>query len=308
MPLILSATTGTGTPGDPIVRQPVDLRWLGADGSEWLFGKSGPVTLESISAIGVPPPHSRHTQQAPGVPGASQTGTQLQEKDVTLGVAVWSAGSSAGWVQSDTAWWDSLDRDVEGYLSARVLGQERRLPMRLADASDAYDVDPVEHCLGKYVIRMVASQPLWQSDPITRSWSDPATRDFYDPDPAVDGGVVHVMSAKTLGTATITNPGDEPTHPVWTVTGPCASVTVGVGSSVVEFAAALAEGDVLTIDTRPGHLSVRDALGSRATDVTAAKFAAIPAGAAVPLTIEAASTEPGFTVSAVLTPLYRRAW
>jgi len=117
--------------------------------------------------------------------------------------------------------------------------------------------------------------------------------------------VFNISSGSQLSTAKITNDGDLEAWPVWTVTGPLTSVTVGVDGSTVQWDVALLEGDVLVIDTDPAVQSawlngddVTDQLGT-------ADFAPIPAGHELPLSLTMAGAG---SVEAAITPRHYRAW
>ena len=68
------------------------------------------------------------------------------------------------------------------------------------------------------------------------------------------GPPFHVSPVTTIGTATLTNPGDVESYIQWTVIGPTLSVTVGVGGEDTIIPFAVPKGQKLIIDTDPRNL------------------------------------------------------
>jgi len=72
------------------------------------------------------------------------------------------------------------------------------------------------------------------------------------------GGVARLSVGHTLSAASAVNAGDVRVWPVWTITGPCTWLSVGVGDLQVSGSVVLAAGETLTIDTDPedGQMAV----------------------------------------------------
>lgn len=291
-----------GVDVDGSIWQGCSVIWTGADGTVWdLLADDAPVLLRALTGIGTPPVE-RWRQQSVTAPGSRRRGSRWLDREIGMTVEI-TRKSSAEWVATDEAWHAGLDPDVPGRLQITWGGRTRWVEATLAEESEPMDRDPTIRGTQLSIVTL-AADPLWHGDPVRRSFGNEASRPFFAVAPNVLG-----ISAGTISTATITNPGDEPTWPVWTVTGPCASVTVGTDAGTVVVAGAVASGDQLIIDTRPDRQTIRLANGTdRAGVVTSAVWAPVPAGADADLTIAATSTGSGFGVDVVLDTLYRRPW
>lgn len=117
--------------------------------------------------------------------------------------------------------------------------------------------------------------------------------------------LLRIASASQLSSAKLTNEGDLEAWPIWTITGPLTSVTVGVDGETVQWNTAMTSTDILVIDTDP---TVQSAWlnGVDATDqLVTADFAPIPAGVERPLSLSLTGTG---SVEASITPRFFRAW
>jgi phage-related protein len=63
---------------------------------------------------------------------------------------------------------------------------------------------------------------------------------------------VQLDNSQVLGAAIIDNPGDAHAYPVWTLTGPCDTVTVTTGDTTWTVPAGLTDAETLVIDARRG--------------------------------------------------------
>jgi len=285
---------------------PLDIVWRGADGSSWyLTDPSSQVRLLPGMRGLEAPEHDRWTSESPGLAGNRYRGSRALAREVYLPVYVRGA-SSTDWLAVRRAWDRSLSPDVEGVLDVLVAGQRRTLPCRWTRTEVGWDRDPLlagKAVLGEY---LEASGAYWQGEAILREWqADAVGADFF----LADGGVFWVTPSNTLGTAWLDNPGDVPAWPVWTITGPCDTASVGIGSAQIEVPFALGAGEWLRIDTRPDSQTATDDTGAdRVGDLGAVAFQRIAAGEGVDLALSATGTGSGFSVGAELVPLYRRAW
>src|SRR5690606_27294893 len=85
--------------------------------------------------------------------------------------------------------------------------------------------------------------------------------------PPEAGGVppmppVLLTPSSTLGETTVTNSGNGDAYPVWTITGPGVPTLTNVTTGREFSLAALSEGEVVTVDTRPTLQSAVDQLGN----------------------------------------------
>jgi hypothetical protein len=119
-----------------------------------------------------------------------------------------------------------------------------------------------------------------------------------------------ISASNTTGTATLSNPGDEPAWPVYRIEGGATSYAVTVGDATVSGAISVPVGASLRIDSAAQVALLRDTYGL-VTNVTpllsSIDFRPIPPGAAVPVNI-ALTGALGATLAVEFSPLYRRAW
>lgn len=283
----------------------LDVEWHGADGSVWHLTNAASFMrllpgIRGLEAGDI----DRWTSEAPGLAGSRYRGHRALARDVFLPVYLRGA-SSRDWLAVRRAWNASLSPDDEGALVVTVDGQRRTLPCRWVRTEAGWTRDPLaagKSALGEYFI---ADGAYWQSDPVTALWQQATDADFF----LTSDGVFRITPSNTLGSARIDNPGDVPAWPVWTITGPADSVTVGVDESEIEIPFELAAGQWLRIDTRPDHQTVEDNTGAdRVADLPSIAFKRVPAGQAVSVSLAALGTDAGFSVRCDLTPLHRRAW
>jgi hypothetical protein len=96
-------------------------------------------------------------------------------------------------------------------------------------------------------IRLLALSPWWLGEPVTQRWTYAEPVAFLPITPR------RVSSSQVLGAATLSNPGDVDTYPVWTLTAPATSVTLTRPDTgeYLGITQALPAGRTLTIQTRP---------------------------------------------------------
>lgn len=305
MPILLDVAPVVPPGPDTPVWAGVGMTWTGWDGSGWdMLAPDGGVTLEAVRGLHMPA-WDRHTSSVPALAGSRHRGSRTVEREVFWVTAVHSRLGTPDWVALDRAWWHSFDPDREGMWTVSTQGVDRVLRLRLAQADDVMDADPTLTGDLSYGVTLVAAQPFWEGPDVSRTFTASTPSEFFLP----AGGVFFISPSNTLDTATMDNPGDEAAWPVWLITGPCTSATVGADGRDIVVPFALTAGQTLTIDTRPDRQTVVDHTGaSRVDDLAAVAFGRVPAGGSVPLNIVAADTDAGFSVTATLTPLHRRAW
>ena len=118
--------------------------------------------------------------------------------------------------------------------------------------------------------------------------------DFDDPDVPFDGG-----SSTTFQVG-----GHEAAYPVWTLSGPFTTCIVLVnGSQQFQLASAVADGDYVTVDTRPG--SYGPSINGGAVDwsiLTAASRLPVLEPGSVSVTVSTTGTDAGSTIVAEYEP------
>lgn len=283
------------------------MSWTGWDGSEWdLTNPSGGVflTTKGVEGLGMPS-HLAWVGESPAVHGQYYRGHVVEPRPVFWPAYLYSDKGTAEWLALDRAFWRSLQPGKHGQWTVETPGGGRRsLSCRFVDdGRHAYPYDPLFRGWAAYGVSLIADNPFWTGEPVRRTWSQGASTDFYGG--AAKGPPFHISSGSQLSSATITNEGDLEAWPVWTITGPLTSVTVGVDGVTVQWTVALAAGDVLVIDTDPtvqsawlNGVDVTDQLGT-------ADFTPIPPGEDRPLSLTMAGTG---AVEASIAPRYYKAW
>jgi len=259
------------------------------------------------------------------VAGSRHRGTSTKDRDVFWPLYLFSDRGSAEFMARDRAFWNSLDPDVEGIWLAKLPNGERRtLGLRLISAEDDLKHDPIQRGWAKYGIKLLADQPYWLGEMITRSWAQGDMRNFYiTPEDRATYGypddVIHYLSpGGSLGSATFTNDGDVPAYAVWTAIGPMTAVSFGVGGRDIIVPFDIPAGYAVQLDTDPvnGQVlwygawdlatkSIPSPIDRTSELNPSSAFTAIPRGQDLPLSIAMTGTG---TVIAEVQNKYRRVW
>lgn len=284
------------------------MYWTGWDGvrrelTDW---RSGVFVLEEgVEGLSMPK-HTAWTSSSPAQHGQRLRGFRVPARPCAWASFVYSKESSLEFLERDGDFWHSLQPGKYGTWEVRTEAGTRRIRCRLDDESggDKYGLDPSQQGWAAYDIRLIADDPFWYGETVEAEWGTASLVDFNAW--VTDSQMGYLSSANRLENAVMTNPGDVEAWPVWTISGPATSVTVGITGSTVTAPINLASSsDVLVIDTDPAvqmawlnGVDVTMQLGS-------ADFAPIPAGADRKLVL--AMTGNG-TVSATISTRYYRAW
>lgn len=280
------------------------MTWRGWDGTEFDFtDPDGGVFLTKQGVEGLNmPEHLAWTGQSPATHGQYYRGHVIEPRRAFWPIYLYSDAGTEEWVERDRAFWRTLQPGKHGTWTVTTpVGGKRSLSCRFVDdGGHAYAADPMFRGWAAYGVSLIADNPFWTGEAVRRIWSDGAESDFY-----ADRMPLKIVSASTLGSATMTNEGDLEAWPVWTIIGPLTSVTVGVDGATIQWNVALTADDILVIDTDPTVQSawlngddVTEQLGT-------ADFAPIPSGLELPLSLTMAGTG---SVQASITPRYYKAW
>jgi hypothetical protein len=320
--IFLAAPAFESLPHDVPVWTGSDMSWLDWQGNVWdlCTGRSGVVLLGAGVRGLTMPPIIRYSQKSPAVSGSRWRGFITDEREIFWPLKVFKDTGSQDWLNHDRKFWQSMRPDKTGvWQVAQPGGEVRSLSCRFVDdGGQAFDTLPEMHGWATYGVSLVAEQPFWSGPTEVRTWSTVTGANFFGGVDAGEGAPFYITSSNAASTATVSNPGDVPSAPVWVVHGPSTLVKVGVGASVVEVPFTVASGEWVVIDTAPTAQtalfgSALDDAGKpllsagvdRTADLGAVNFASIPAGESVPLTIQI--TGAGM-VELNLTPQYYRAW
>lgn len=308
--------------------------WTGWDGSLWdLNGMNGSgVWLRAgVRGLGTGP-RDRFADTSPAVAGSRWRGSRAREREVFWPLTVYSHAGSQAWIDYDSAFWRTLDEDRPGvWTVTQPNGDARALTCRFVSDGDLpIGMNPALVGWAQYGVYLVAEQPYWAGELITRSFRP------SDPLPFLPGGFgppVAISEGSLTASAAIANPGDVPSWLEWWVQD-AESAVVGVGDRLITVPFVVAPDRLLVIDTSPsaksaieidapplgtdGNPQPIDAQQAWVAEHLAAgvdrtrelgsdtKWGALPRGTSSDLSVSVVGTSG--TVRASHVPLYRRAW
>lgn len=293
----------------------LQMTWTGWDGSVWNLTSAaeGAVMMSGVRGLTMPPV-AHYTTSYASVAGARWRGHTVNAREVFWPIQIYTDLDSQGWIDRDRAFWKTMRPEKTGtWTVTHPSGSERHLDCRFTDDGEtAFSHDPVLQGWSNYGIALSAEQPFWRAEPIRREWSaGGAVTDFL---PSAPGGNYTIAPSTTLDSSSMPNPGDVDAYPVWEIYGPTSSAQVGVAGRNITVPFAVADGQILVIDTAPTAQAATlydlvDGARNNPVDMTAqlgtVDFAPVPADAVT--TTSLLLTGAG-KVALVLTPLYLRAW
>jgi hypothetical protein len=258
--LVFAAPYAPPSPPVPPTNTGLSLTWTGANGTAWdLNDPDGGVVLVGDVEGMHTPEWVDYTQEFDGIDGQEYFGGVAKARAVEWPLFVFSDTSSADWLDVERAWWGSFKPrgSVGTWTVSSPAGESRSLKCRLtSDGGYAHSFDPSKAAWALYQVSLIADDPWWYGTPITGVWTAPAPILFFGGG-AVPGGTqlappFGITQSNTFDTATLYNPGDEPTFPTWTLNGPITSATITVagGSLVIP---AVASGSTMIVNTSPDN-------------------------------------------------------
>lgn len=301
MPIVFASPLATAPGASALL--PRAMKWTGFDGSEWdLSATSGPMTMSSgVKGLHMPA-FEVFNSSTPLVPGVDLTGYALPPRSVYWPLNFFSS-SIDEWQAKYSGFFDSMHPVEVGVWTVGDGDSARTLPLTYQDdGSFSFGNDPFVMGWALIGVELLAPRPLWRGTPIRRRFFAEEPVDFI---PDVPGEEYFPTPIATFATATIDNPGNEPSYLTWTVEGPQAEgLELGVAGATITVPFAVEEDSVLRIDTDPAsQFATLDGV-----DCTAGLgfqiFAPVPARGTSPLTISLSGTG---SVVAELVPLYWRA-
>lgn len=228
---------------------------------------ASPGLLKGVKGLGRPSLAPVKVQAPAGGRGSRWAGWRATEREVVLPLTFRGATLSAS--VRDFAQGVVPDQPGQVGLSKCVLtallpdSTRWTLDMRLTDDGGLLLSSDPDMLGWLQVVTSWDADVFWSGQEWSGSWQAATSTGNWL---LASGGVALISPAHALSTASTVNAGDVRAWPVWTITGPCTTATVGVGGHYVTLAATLSAGQTVTIDTDPevGQSAVRD----DGTDVT----------------------------------------
>jgi len=313
MPILALVSQGSISPGladdASAAWGEMGVTWFGPDGSVWdLASPDSGVVLVPGGVRGLNmPPITRYTGSSPALPGSRWQGSRVGERPVFWPLLVHSEVGSQGWIDTDRDFWSTMRPDDPGTWRITLPdGTYRELTCRFDDDGDAtYDLDPIKVGWAAYGVSLVADdQPFWLGRQQGVVLGAGSGSNFF----SSSGSVLTISPSQTISSANVSNPGDVPAWPRWTVNGPADSIVLGVAGGAVTYAPALSAGQSVTIDTDPAVMTATNQAGVDVTSSCTWLPQPIPPGASVPLAISMTPLSSAASVEITLTPRYYRAW
>lgn len=236
------------------------LTWLPPDGAGLvLTDRAAGYRVLAAGTRGLSaPPYRLSTEQYAGVAGTRLQALEADQREISLGVKV-EASSPAEF----RARWRALvhafrPRAGDGQLVvADEVGVRRLITCRYTGGLEGAAVDEFTGVAGRAIVKLAAFDPWFYGEPVSIDFGLAAPSVFLSaalPFP-------RMLSASTIqGQRDIDlAAADVESYPLWTITGPGSSLTLTNDSTgrTIQVDAAIADGQTVVIDTRPGHQSVR---------------------------------------------------
>lgn len=228
------------------------LTWFGStfeltpdnpDGKVWL-------TTDGIEGMGMPE-QVEFTRDTALLDGQTFSGWRAKPREVFWPVVVDGTG------MAENSWmnlliyefWRSLQPGKYGRWRVTTVNGTRDLTCRfVSDNSPKYANDPSLRQIEVHGVTLVADDPWWRGPEVSATFQTAEdTEPFFEPGPT---HVFNLMSANTVASANISNPGEIPAWPVIRVDGPATAFSVTTEfSGVVAGEIEIADGEWLIIDT-----------------------------------------------------------
>ncbi len=233
----------------------MSLTWIAADGAVWDLGAGQTVeALAGLAGTGMPTQDQTFVQSGVGH-GATLARTRHAAREIPVPVRLDRVDVAA--------FATALDPDNgDGRLvySNPDTGTDRVVTCRYASGMEiVHDLPRLRRPV--LVFRTTTPDPFWNDVDDTVHTYAIGDLGLWMPFPPIA-----VITQDVLSSPTIVNDGDKEAWPVWTIAGPADSVALANTSTgrSLRVAQSVADGDTLTIDTRPGVKTVLDQDGMSA--------------------------------------------
>lgn len=288
----------------------ITIEWLGWDGSVWNLtsGEQGVALQPGFQGFSMPS-IQRYEREGPAVHGSYYQGFRVETRRIFLPLLVLSeSGKQNFWTSLDSSFFRTLRPDKTGTLRVTdPAGQRREITCRFeGDEEHAYQEDPTQDGVAVYALRLVANEPFWRGEPVSKPFGQSTPEGYYER--TNPGEVYFLSSGSSFASAQFANPGDVDSYITWTINGPFETVAVGINGQDIKIGFPITSAQTITIDTSPLDMRVmRNGVNITSLLTTPPRYDVLPAETNTKITIAATGTEFG-TVTASLTPLYYRAW
>lgn len=290
-------------PIPPTAWKGITVEWIGCDGSVWDLssGDQGVALHPNVEGMH-DPIMTKFSSVARAVPGKRGRGSRAEARSVFWPLKVYH-DTSDDWIDTYDRFFTSIHPDRPGIWRVGYQGSFRELELTgVYPDGYAFGVHPTVLGWMDIGVELEAERPYWRGAPVKGGpWSAPAPVDFLDDEGSPP---LHISESAAFGSATISNPGDEPAFLVWTIRDALTAVELGIGDRVIDVPFAVEAGEVVRIDTDPRNLTAtRDG-----DDVTALlglqPITPVPPGGSVSLHVEGTGSG---SIEAELVPLHWRA-
>jgi hypothetical protein len=292
----------------------------GFDGSLWDL-RNGRVTLTGDPVLGLGSfEFDERIRESPRSHGQQLMGWRAKARDCLLPIFVGQSETAEAWAQLDEEWWALWDPDrTNRWHVTGPKGTRRYLQVRFRDDGGyELDKDPTKRRFQKVPLRLTADDPFWYGDTFRAVVKDRVAA----ADPHFLGGgsktaagagtpIVIMPSNRNDRIFYLENPGQFPTYPRWTISGPLDSFNIYINGRRMQATLPLLPTEQLVVDTDPTKLTavITDlATGARrnvSPQIGRFDFGAIPVGGRIP--VEILLEGPG-QVEVQYRTLYKKAW
>jgi hypothetical protein len=272
----------------------IGLTYTGWDGSVWDF-RTGPVRLTTDGLEGLSNlTFNVYTQDTALRDGQFMTGWKAEARELILPLMFGRTGDALEWLALERRWMKLMHPAKPGTLTVTAPdGSARTLDMRFVDDGGAsYERDPSKQRLTVYPMRFIADDPWFKGPSFGNVFVAPRpTSSFFGGDVGGKATPFVIGPSNRIDTATITNGGDIPAWPKYTLRGPISAFRIALGGGEIAGQFPINAGSTLTIETSPLRQIALMWTPGQAAPVNVTRqlksfgFRPIPEGAAVRLDI-----------------------
>lgn len=279
------------------------VSWVDSDGVVTVLSDQATTRVSYELSGRFMPPVSFIEDDVPQYDGARLRELRIRPREVVVPIAV--VGADQTEVRATLRSLMRLFNPKRGNGTLRVTGPDGTVRDLTCRYSQGLEIaEQFEKFVGwqRAVVVLRAVDPYWYDTSATSATYTTGTSTTFFP------FFPMVLNSETVfGTQSVDNTGDVEAFPVWTVAGPCSSVTLTNSTSgeVISLPVVLTAGQVLTIDTRPFRKTVtrNDGTNLYGSLSTASSLWNLPTGMST-ITVEL----PGASSASYVTLTYSRRW